>query len=562
MNTIHFHDLTKRLPLFVCTFAAVMPAIAFDVRTHTAMTAAAIAQSKITNTPNTSLVFKKLGLFDSEAVFGSTYVDLGSGTTRRSTEFEANIFRDVGNTQFTGLTLPPSLSIPGWIVRGAVREDDNTSETPEGSPAGDEPGGVFQRVFGHFYDPYNDRPLTVGFALGPRSPDWATVRGVGIGLVGTGRQNYYNLPSAREAMWRALTLKKWDNGTLTDAPTPSDWPNSTKEQLRKAYWATTFRALGDMVHLVQDAAQPQHTRNDAHSGFACVAYTGACVFGHASFVENYLAARTIQASQFTLPEGLWAVERAEVVRTTAPQLTYGGYPAPTFALARDYFSTATGAANATGKGLANYSNRGFFSFGTNLGATGTSSYPSPSAAGLVDSALTGAAVVNMTGQPIGAGSEIRFKEGLVYDPVIAESNMAKLTTNGVWDQFLLQKNLAPRYSLNHYNYDDQARLLIPRAVGYSAGLIDYFFRGELKIDLPDEGIYSILDHADPLSNCKNACGFTKIKLKLTNTTPDIVVSGGGPTVVNIPAPPKSQNTPPVLAFAEVVHKTVGGETRC
>jgi hypothetical protein len=28
---------------------------------------------------------------------------------------------------------------------------------------------------------------------------------------------------------------------------------------RQAYWATTFRALGDVAHLVQDLAQPQHT---------------------------------------------------------------------------------------------------------------------------------------------------------------------------------------------------------------------------------------------------------------------------------------------------------------
>ncbi len=33
---------------------------------------------------------------------------------------------------------------------------------------------------------------------------------------------------------------------------------------RHAYRATTFRALGDVLHLVQDMGQPQHTRNAAH----------------------------------------------------------------------------------------------------------------------------------------------------------------------------------------------------------------------------------------------------------------------------------------------------------
>jgi hypothetical protein len=30
---------------------------------------------------------------------------------------------------------------------------------------------------------------------------------------------------------------------------------------RDAYWATTFRALGSVMHLVQDMGNPQHTRD-------------------------------------------------------------------------------------------------------------------------------------------------------------------------------------------------------------------------------------------------------------------------------------------------------------
>jgi hypothetical protein len=61
--------------------------------------------------------------------------------------------------------------------------------------------------------------------------------------------------------------------------------------------------------------------------------------------------------------------------------------------------------------------------------------------------------------------------------------------------------------------------LIPRAVGYSAGLINYFFRGSMEITLPDEGIYSIVDHSP--SGCGNPCGFRTLKLKLKNVTPGI-----------------------------------------
>src|SRR5205814_2024729 len=111
----------------------------------------------------------------------------------------------------------------------------------------------------------------------------------------------------------------------------------------------------------------------------------------------------------------------------------------------------------------------------------------------------------------------------------------RLASFGMFDQFLNRIGKA-QYTLNHYNYDDQARLLVPRAVAYSAGLLDFFFRGRLEIGLPDEGVYSIVDHAqfasqnsatDPLTGFK---GFKEIRLRLSNSTPSIVTSGDGTTV--------------------------------
>jgi hypothetical protein len=289
----------KKITQIGCTFILFfvsIAAIAFDINTHAAMTAAAIRQSTITATPNNSALFKRLGLYDKDFAIGSSYIDIGSLIKRDTAIFEQEIMRGVRDANITILVVPTAESIPGWIVRGAVREDDNTKENPQGDPngSGDEPGGVFDRVYGHFFDPVNNRGLTVaGLTLGPRSPEWATLKDVGVTGFGFGsRQNYYNLPSAREAMWRALTLKEWNNGTPIDAAFPGNWPYSTKTQLRDAYWATMFRAIGDMVHLLQDAGQPQHTRNDAHSGYGCVAYTNACAGGHASFFENYLKAKS------------------------------------------------------------------------------------------------------------------------------------------------------------------------------------------------------------------------------------------------------------------------------
>ena len=59
-----------------------------------------------------------------------------------------------------------------------------------------------------------------------------------------------------------------------------------------------------------------------------------------------------------------------------------------------------------------------------------------------------------------------------------------------------------------------ANLLIPRAVAYSAGLINYFFRGKLEITVPTAGIYGIVDTADPAQSS----GFTHVRLQIRNST--------------------------------------------
>ncbi len=42
---------------------------------------------------------------------------------------------------------------------------------------------------------------------------------------------------------------------------------ATNEADRKKYFAETFASLGHLIHLVQDAATPSHTRNDTHISF-------------------------------------------------------------------------------------------------------------------------------------------------------------------------------------------------------------------------------------------------------------------------------------------------------
>jgi len=174
---------------------------------------------------------------------------------------------------------------------------------------------------------------------------------------------------------------------------------------------------------------------------------------------------------------------------------------------------------------------GFYSAGTNLNTVTHHALPpnslddpiSPTK--LTLSALTGD-VRDIHGDlvPIDDSTPLALLLYPVKDNLTGETAPnVRLSSYSVFDKFLLNKGKEPVYSLNHYNYDAQADLLLPRAVAYTAGLIDYFFRGNMEISLPEEGIYGLVDHGnfappnktDPIQDFK---GFNKIKLKLKNTS--------------------------------------------
>ncbi len=166
-----------------------------------------------------------------------------------------------------------------------------------------------------------------------------------------GRRNHFSVYDARESMYRALTGRNADDVIV-----------ASNEAARRAYWATTFRALGDLAHMIQDMAQPQHTRNERHSGLGN-SLVESTASGHASVYEFYIDARARQSRSFKVDIG--STERQVAIGVPRP-LTTAGYATPRFNRYIDYFSTAQAVGVANGVGLADYSNRGFFTAGKNL----------------------------------------------------------------------------------------------------------------------------------------------------------------------------------------------------
>ncbi|WP_132973198.1 hypothetical protein [Thiogranum longum] len=232
--------------------------------------------------------------------------------------------------QNLGLSQQAQFKILGWLMRGAIREDDFT---PKIFPCGleadnpqDDPYGNIDRPINHFFDPVNNRELTIGVDPRETAVNWALGSSDAFATPppdNSGRRNHFTVRDAREAMFRALTGQRLTDPVKAIGPgdTGSTPNNATEaEAFRKAYWATTFRALGDVMHLIEDMAQPQHTRNDQHSGL-CFPFVQDVVTGHKSVYEDRMKARTLSGIEYN---------SANASKSQLDGLVYNGYPIPSF----------------------------------------------------------------------------------------------------------------------------------------------------------------------------------------------------------------------------------------
>lgn len=486
---------------------------AYELATHALITYSAFGQSKLIS----GSVIQNLGIDSllsspdtNTQPFGNTYYDVQGSTisARTNKPFEDAII-DGGGAPGFGV---PALTLPGWLMRGAIREDDlgTTLGFNNGDDPHDDPYGSIQRVYNHFFDPIGNRPLTVlGIPAGEPNPNWA----IGTSNAFTtpiaenaSRRNHFTVYDAREAMYRALTGKTKDG---TDASTSGDTA-AQKEAMRKTYWATLFRSLGDILHLNQDMAQPQHTRNEAHSGLGGALSNG--VTGHSSFYELYVDARAQGATEFFMKD-----EAVKVVALTP--LAFDGYGIPAFNKFSDFWSSGTGSTSLTGAGLADYSNHNFFTAAKNFGDTEFQNPPSDL------SKYTPA----LSPYLLADGTQVARKY------LVGKGNLPaiRMSQQGIWGS-----DPSPvasiAYTLDRNVYDDMVGLLLPRAAAYSAGILNYFFRGQMEISLPAAGVFALVDHAKfapgganyPTNAATGFKGFDKIKLKLKNTTPAITPPGG------------------------------------
>ena len=453
----------------------------YELRTHQTLSKKAAEGSVLSGPDN---VLDQLGLRDAalssnEQIFPNVDADSGDNPVSRAQ------------------------TILELIGHGAMFEDTRTGFQP----------------FRHFYNPLNGQPLVL--PLPPEdipasvreatatSPDWILEDNANYSVA-----QPFSYKDARQYFYDALTL-------------PS-------KMERDRNWGLTFQTLGHVIHHLQDMAQPQHVRNDLHcDNWKCRAaavYTGHPELFHPGRYEKW----AVTLAQFHALPASWFVGYGAVYPypSTGPEV---------FTTPRKFWSTkepgsSGGPINDPGrKGIAEYTNRGFFSASTITDPA----FNSPTLYGQVvdtDMGTVCADAVPSCPEGIEDGDRIVFRTYTVSDSLrgLEEVN-SRAVSDSVFDEDLKRTGHGPVFALNRFNFEAAYPLLLKRAVGYSAGLINYFFRGKMEISLPDEGLYGVVDHLDPETNVRGADGsviggFRNIKLKVKNVTTRGTDSSGNPLI--------------------------------
>jgi hypothetical protein len=252
---------------------------------------------------------------------------------------------------------------------------------------------------------------------------------------------------------------------------------STDSTARNNHFAFLFRGLGHIIHLVHDLAVPSHVRNDPHNApFIGLPY---------DMYESY-------------------------TRDNVTSLTYSGYPAVDIT---DYNSVDDFWING-GNGLAEYTNHNFYSKKTIT----TSDYPNPAPENTNYYADLSLLPITITTTPDNVNHNTFYVSGYGKQHLAALKYFTEEIFATASPSPLVKYKLS--LFLDDRCHEEYAQYLVPRAVGYSAGLLNYFFRGTLEISAPDQLVYAIADGS------ATSHQFTTIKAKVLNTTPNESMGAG------------------------------------
>ncbi len=399
-----------------------------------------------------------------------------------------------------------------WLQYGSKWEDDIAFKAPWRITWLSERGVLYC----HFYDPLFDVGYCnlledetqdeIGESLINRMNDYVLT-----GESGWSNHNEWSYQMARDLYYAALTgdSTKHEYWYMLDramrGPTYRQNRFEGKENMnheeREQLFAWTFQALGHSLHLIQDASVPAHTRNDLHAA----KYLSWIVPGDPEPFEewtgdNYENDQLMNYNYYgSEPWDLWRNHEG----IPAQNAFIDTFSHPEGSSTPDPISTS----DTLDQGLAEYSYAHFLSEDS-IGDDTLSSLD-----GLGFGHIGN--VINKETKQIGDKIHSFF---YVKNEVTGIDHYALCGISWSIKQMLGWQGHAPvngiLYSVNDFLvHQDYASKLIPRAVGYSAGFLDYFFRGQLEITAPNEFVYAIIDDSVTPQQ------FNKITAKVRNISP-------------------------------------------
>jgi hypothetical protein len=354
------------------------------------------------------------------------------------------------NTALSVRSGPPR-TVLQWFRAGAILEDDpacragNHFHNPllpfSNSGVTDQPFWI--RLFCS-RSQFSQVMSNVTWATGFTSP---TERG---SLTG----NSFDWDSARRSYLKALAL-----------PAPAE---------REASLAETFEILGHVMHLVQDLAVPAHVRNDFQSHLEfCSPSTESFSHWCENAFEHFVRMRPAlvdSAAGISIPSAnrltrFWDIDQ------------YNGINPST----------------DTTQGLAEYTNANFPSqntiFTETLPLTDPHSFPYPRQTSTDIEDL----IAHRTRATVVTAEDGSHREGLYLRKLSDGEGVEHFLKAGYWTTVIinnpsLRSFLPLTFQIDDVAMNDYAAKLLPRAIGYSASLLDYFFRGKLDVDLIEDSI--------------------------------------------------------------------------
>ena len=399
-----------------------------------------------------------------------------------------------------GLTDGVRRTLIGRQIRGLVGSGADEEDVP------------FLRPLNHFHNPllsWGDAGLSMGYGLVARANSsvlWQQTLGqdatsVRIALlpwrVGGG-----------DWSWQDTRRRYLDALTGTDrAGRLNSLPSGREQTL-----AEVFLGLGHLVHLIQDATVPAHVRNDAHPDFLPFQEDG---------YEKWVERVRTQARRRAEFDALLALPP---VRPPASIFTETKNPDAPVPIARlidtDRFERLSfGLLTDTDLGVAEYTNGNFLSRDTIFRGF---DLPRPT---------------SLEPTPFAEAEGARFRtyfskvtEGEAVPHFVAVGALQRKLREAL--QVDRDQVPAGGWVLEDRVHRDYAARLIPRAVGFSAALLDYFVRGRLDVDL--------FAFADP-----EGVDPAVVQVRGTNVSDDALGAGtlrlyaDDPAGVRTPLPPAS-----------------------